>query len=504
MMKQIGLVAMFFIAGLPLAYTQHTKSVHPRGFSVTIMYDEASLNDTLLLNVVHAFGATRYDEELPEVMDDDHLFHFNVETTEACGYFQIRKRVSVVRNTTAFMTDEFVPRFFWESGDDIQISVIKKPPPHHGFAGYDNYRYQFSGKGSIKYTAKYCADSVYMHTEFLTQADIDKDYRYTDRSGPPKAAAIKTLETFKDRMSSRSLNVAKADVLCTAPSSIYLMLREAWLQLLAKSDTAHIQQFRSSFRSTHPFARNDHFNIPEQDLAASYNFVSYTIWKMNMRVFISSGKEFSATVYDSLKATYKSELRDMLLVGFFLTGKMSSNIDKIYADALHTVKTPVLLQWLKRTGIRMPGMKAFDFSFYDSTGRIWRLKDFKGKTVLLDFWYNGCGPCAGYYRRILSKAEDHFASDTSVVFISVASDINKSHWLEGLYQGIYASKRSVNLYTGGKGINDLFMRYYGFTATPTAVLIDKNMKLVRFNSTELFEESSLIRIIDSIKTAGLK
>jgi len=33
------------------------------------------------------------------------------------------------------------------------------------------------------------------------------------------------------------------------------------------------------------------------------------------------------------------------------------------------------------------------FALPDSTGKEFSLADFKGKYVLVDFWYSGCAPC---------------------------------------------------------------------------------------------------------------
>src|SRR5206468_12001604 len=56
-----------------------------------------------------------------------------------------------------------------------------------------------------------------------------------------------------------------------------------------------------------------------------------------------------------------------------------------------------------RRGLAVP-----EFGFDDIDGRPRRLSEFRGRYVLLNFWYTGCGPCRDEFPH-LKAAEARFA-----------------------------------------------------------------------------------------------
>ncbi|MBT6144625.1 MAG: TlpA family protein disulfide reductase, partial [Gemmatimonadetes bacterium] len=73
-------------------------------------------------------------------------------------------------------------------------------------------------------------------------------------------------------------------------------------------------------------------------------------------------------------------------------------------------------QWLIRTGMEAPG-----FGVVDAKGDSLRLGDFRGRYVLLDFWFTTCPPCLDELPRIRAL-QRKYADRFVVVGISIDRD----------------------------------------------------------------------------------
>lgn len=84
-----------------------------------------------------------------------------------------------------------------------------------------------------------------------------------------------------------------------------------------------------------------------------------------------------------------------------------------------------LLTSLRQKKVPATVEKAPDFTGWDLQGKRVSLTDLKGKTVVINFWSIGCGPCIGEMPE-LNKLVDKYRNDTSVVFLAVTGD-SKEH-----------------------------------------------------------------------------
>lgn len=146
-------------------------------------------------------------------------------------------------------------------------------------------------------------------------------------------------------------------------------------------------------------------------------------------------------------------------------------------------------------GMLAENSTAFEFSLQDSSGVVRKQSEFKGRVVVLDFMFTGCGACAEI-RPKLEEVQSYFKGK-DVEFISISIDATASLFKKGI--GIYSSKTSLALYTNGAGTNHPVIRHYGIYSYPTLVLIGKKGTVITSRAPEPRTEEGekeLIRLIE--------
>lgn len=121
---------------------------------------------------------------------------------------------------------------------------------------------------------------------------------------------------------------------------------------------------------------------------------------------------------------------------------------------------------------------AFAFELKDTLGRGVRLSDFKGKTLVMDFWFTGCKACVQVAQYLHQVVIPQFQSDTNVVFIAVSTDISFLQWKKSIRSRLYSNPPQLNLFTMGMGSQHPLCLHYGFEGAPQMLLIDKDGRLI--------------------------
>jgi len=117
------------------------------------------------------------------------------------------------------------------------------------------------------------------------------------------------------------------------------------------------------------------------------------------------------------------------------------------------------------------GLVIPDFSFYDSQQRTYRLSEFRGRFVLINVWYPGCGPCEDQLPYLRAAAARFGHTDLTIFGFSHGYpregrlwDISKTsppEWIEAEPQSVRAL------------IDDWFQ----ITAMPTPILLDREGRI---------------------------
>lgn len=133
---------------------------------------------------------------------------------------------------------------------------------------------------------------------------------------------------------------------------------------------------------------------------------------------------------------------------------------------------------------------ALDFTLTDQFGNTHTLDQYKGKTILLNFWGTWCGPCRSEMPDLQSVYEDYGNNEKDLVVLGVAAP---NLGQEGSAEDITAFLEE-NGYTYPTLMNeDASLFYsYGISSFPTTFMIDKNGNVYGYimgaQSREVFDD----------------
>ena len=129
---------------------------------------------------------------------------------------------------------------------------------------------------------------------------------------------------------------------------------------------------------------------------------------------------------------------------------------------------------------------ALDFTLTDQFGNTHTLEEYKGKTILLNFWATWCGPCRSEMPDLQSIYEDYGKNEKDLVVLGVAAP---NLGQEGAEADITAFLEE-NGYTYPTLMNtDASLFYsYGISSFPTTFMIDKDGNVYGYVSGALSRE----------------
>ncbi len=197
-------------------------------------------------------------------------------------------------------------------------------------------------------------------------------------------------------------------------------------------------------------------------------------------------------VLDSIKVSRYSSAKDLILVQKAKALSASGNVEKAYNDLKFSYALspePEIGKILNECGARLGKSKSdinkdvwyvrdtmskaatpFTLTNYFTKGKT-SLSDYKGKVVLLTYWFPGCGPCRGEFPHFQNVVDKFKGKDFAYVGINIVSEQN-DYVLPFMKSSGYTftpledveGRKKGNLDNGG--------------AAPVNFLIDQNGKIV--------------------------
>lgn len=110
------------------------------------------------------------------------------------------------------------------------------------------------------------------------------------------------------------------------------------------------------------------------------------------------------------------------------------------------------------------------FSLYNIQGNEVKLSSFKGKVVLLDFWYTKCGPCLQLFP-LMKKLMNKYKNDTTVVFLYINSNETERPRHQAVKEFLASNNYSFETLIDD---DDSVSQRYGIKGFPTKIVINKS------------------------------
>ena len=138
------------------------------------------------------------------------------------------------------------------------------------------------------------------------------------------------------------------------------------------------------------------------------------------------------------------------------------------------------LQRLKKSMAKLSsGARAPDFELQDTNGKVFKLSDFKNKTIFIDVWASWCKPCVSNIPKWNDMVEK-YSRNNDVQFISISIDDDISKWIKGVEK---FRPSGLKLFAGDNGFNSAFAKSFEISGIPKYISIDKKGNIISFSGS---------------------
>lgn len=455
-----------------------------------VVHDRALLKDAVLEFELFKDGInSRYvkDRQYSRTELVDSLTRFTIPLSTAINYGRIVFTSGELREGKSPVNLNYSNNLFlFEHGDTVQVHLYPKKIRNVAF----------SGNRASKYAAMY---KINNNKEMDLQTHLEINNLFIDNN--VKKAFART-QIWAD-----SLTCALDHILIEIDDSLSSGIKERIFfdnsayahkvlrtmmegTVRGKEDDLELLQVVLAKLSEYVFEHQSLLN--DSTAALSHDWCDMLLFNEKFRskiacILSQEAPEDIASIGESLSRRYSGRVRDKLRYLALLRnldedgairntlqeGKIENNENSRYRNAG--------VAFLARS----EGASAFNFEMVDVDGVTHRLSDYKGKVVVIDFWFSGCMACM-YLTKEMHEAVKFFENSDDVVFVSLNFDRYPDFWRRSLASGKYTHESGLNLWAGETAINHPIIGHYGIQSFPTLFIVNKEGVLMEKDVNRLF------------------
>ncbi|WP_412468784.1 TlpA family protein disulfide reductase [Pedobacter sp. KLB.chiD] len=391
-----------------------------------------------------------------------------------------------------------------EKGDSVTVRITK-------------FGTRFSGRGIEKYQCIYQIEQALQVIEdrridslgALFAAGKEPDYTSlsgyklmlkdnVERSANKKRVMVAILKKYEGKISNKILQLIKAEFLGRFETETVSIAFNAHARLAGLPSNVVLNEKKEieKLYDLKVLADFSEFDPDVLEISNGYQYYLYELLR-----FRPKQQDFGDG-FEIIKSNFSGNLRDKILTAYVVLSYNSRpDMPQLRNETLKLVKLDYCLEALNNIfGNRMPGAKAYDFALQDSSGNVVKLSDFKGKVVVMDFFFTGCGGC-WQLNKEMANIYKQYQGNPKIAFVSVSIDKDINEWKASLQTNLYTHPHSTNLYTNGLGTTHPIITHYGIVAYPTVIIINKAGKIANGNpprpSTKE-NENMIIKMLDDL------
>jgi cytochrome oxidase Cu insertion factor (SCO1/SenC/PrrC family) len=432
--------------------------------------------------------------QVAAVVRDGH-FEIKMEGVHAGGF------ISLAYDQLRGQAHEYLSLYRIKGGDRVQVNISYKTGDHELIQGdsdsticFECYGFKFSGPGSLPYSRRYELDekikaltAKYESTNRqVGTGNITKDFWISQAFSLKKyhflrSQAKEILRSYHHELDQSTLTQLQTDVMAELAELYFRGFANTLFLLLRSPEFTGQQATATAFMKNYPVIP---WGATAENLIESPNFAKYVIRRSRLQRIL----EKDTLEYFMIKRTFDGPLQQRLMTAYLLDRDWSLSAENkaiVHADIQQSVHdpyySPIVQKVIAEQNI---GARVYNFKLQDRYGKTVSLTDLKGKVVFLDFWFVGCGNCILYHQQVVSKVEQQYKNNPDVVFLTIATDVNKQTWIKGIESGQYTSAAAINLISD-RGANHPLMKQFNIDGVPHPIVIDKNGNLFNNSAADL-------------------